>query len=179
MKESFWGIFVIFLGVTGLIFIVLFQNLTNTDQHNYNLLNEVTEAAMIDAVDYSAFKKDGTLKIVREKFVENFIRRYAQSASKSREYDITFYDINELPPKVSIGVKSGVVGALANQQMTFDLSHKIDAILESPILGKVVITDSDEEVGEEIEDEIVVTDEVGEESEEDTVVTNEVSDNSE
>ena len=132
MKESFWGIFVIFLGVTGLLFIVLFQNLTNTDQHNSMLLEEVTEAAMNDAVDYSEYRKNGILKINREKFVENFVRRYAQSASRSREYKLIFYDINEAPPKVSVGVKSGVVGANGSTRITFNLKNKIDAMLEAP-----------------------------------------------
>ena len=132
MKESFWGIFVVFLGVTGLVFIVLFQNLTNTDQHNSLLLDEVTEAAMKDALDYSAYRANGTLKINREKFVENFVRRYAQSASRSRDYRIIFYDINETPPKVSVAVKSGVVGVGGSTQITFDLNNRVDAILETP-----------------------------------------------
>lgn len=132
MKESFWGIFIVFLGVTGIIFITLFQSLTNTDQHNTELLNEVSEAAMLDAVDYSEYRKTGMLKINREKFVENFIRRYAQSASRSREYDIIFYDINETPPKVSVGVKSGVVGSNGSTQVKFTLSDRVDAILEQP-----------------------------------------------
>ena len=132
MKESFWGIFVIFLGVTGIIFITLFQNLTNTDQHNTELLSEVAEAAMYDAIDYAEYRKSGTFKINREKFVENFVRRYAQSASRSREYDIIFYDINETPPKVSVGVKSGVVGVGGSTQVNFNLSNRVDAILEQP-----------------------------------------------
>lgn len=132
MKESFWGIFVIFLGITSLTLIVLFQNLTNTDQHNSQLLDEVTEAAMKDSIDYSEYRDSGNLKINREKFLENFIRRYAESASRSREYEIVFYDINEVPPKVSVGVKSGVVGVGGNTQVTFDLSNKVDAILEAP-----------------------------------------------
>ena len=131
MKESFWGIFVIFLGVAGLVFIVLFQNLTNTDQHNTELLQEVTEAAMWDAVDYAAYRADGKIKINREKFVENFVRRYAESASRSREYEITFHDINEVPPKVSLSVKSGVVGVNGDTRVTFDLKNKLSAVLES------------------------------------------------
>lgn len=131
MKESFWGIFVVFLGVVGITFIVLFQNLTNTDQHNYNLLQEVTEAAMMDSIDYGAYRKSGHIKITREKFVENFIRRYAESASMSREYEITFYDVSEEPPKVSVGVRSKVVGTNNSTQVTFNLQNKIDAILES------------------------------------------------
>ena len=50
MKESFWGVFVVMLGVAGIIFIFLFQNLTNTDEHNSQLLKEVTEAAMWDFI---------------------------------------------------------------------------------------------------------------------------------
>lgn len=130
MKESFWGIFVVFMGVLGITFIVLFQNLTNTDQHNSQLLQEVTEAAMLDAVDYAGYRVSGHLKINREKFVENFIRRYAESASTSREYELVFYDINELPPKVSVGVKSKVVGTNSDTQVTFDLQNRLDAILE-------------------------------------------------
>ena len=131
MKESFWGIFVVFMGVLGITFIVLFQNLTNTDQHNSQLLQEVTEAAMWDSLDYAAYRKDGKVKIAREKFVENFIRRYAQSASRSREYEITFYDINEAPPKVSVSVRSRVLSTNNNTQVTFDLQNRLDAILEA------------------------------------------------
>ncbi len=132
MKESFWGIFVIGLGVLSIFFIVLFQNLTNTDEHNSQLLKEVTEAAMWDAFDYASYRTSGTIRIYREKFVENFIRRYAESVSTTREYTIKFYDINELPPKVSLSVTSGVVGVGGSTQMTFDLQNRIDAILEVP-----------------------------------------------
>ena len=132
MKESFWGIFVVFLGVASIFFIVLFQNLTNTDEHNSQLLKEVTEASMWDAFDYASYRTTGEIRIDREKFVENFIRRYAESASRSRQYTIKFYDINEKPPKVSLSVQSGVVGVGGNTEMTFDLQNRIDAILEVP-----------------------------------------------
>ncbi len=132
MKESFWGVFVVFLGVLSIFFIVLFQNLTNTDEHNSQLLKEVTEAAMWDAFDYASYRTTGEVRIDREKFVENFIRRYAESASRSREYTIKFYDINEKPPKVSLSVQSGVVGVAGSTEITFDLQNRIDAILEVP-----------------------------------------------
>lgn len=134
MKESFWGVFVVMLGVAGIIFIFLFQNLTNTDEHNSQLLKEVTEAAMWDSFDYASYRSTGEIRINREKFVENFIRRYAESASMSREYNIKFYDINEKPPKVSIRVSSGVLGSngMSGETMSFDLSDRIDAILEVP-----------------------------------------------
>lgn len=132
MKESFWGIFVVFLGILSIFFIVLFQNLTNTDEHNSQLLKEVTEASMWDAFDYASYRTTGEIRIDREKFVENFIRRYAESASRSRQYTIKFYDINEKPPKVSLSVQSGVVGVGGSTQVTFDLQNRIDAILEVP-----------------------------------------------
>ena len=134
MKESFWGIFVIMLGVAGIIFIFLFQNLTNTDEHNSQLLKEVTEAAMWDSFDYASYRATGDIRISREKFVESFIRRYSESASMSREYNIKFYDINERPPKVSIKVTSGVLGSngMSGDTINFDLSDRIDAILEIP-----------------------------------------------
>ena len=132
MKESFWGIFVVGLGVLSIFFIVLFQNLTNTDEHNSQLLKEVTEAAMWDAFDYASYRTNGTVRIYLEQFVENFVKRYAESASRMRKYNIKFYDINESPPKVSLSVQSGVVGVAGRTQMTFDLRNRIDAILESP-----------------------------------------------
>ena len=132
MKESFWGIFVIFLGTLGITFIVLFQNITNTDQHNAQLLEEVAESAMKDSIDYSLYRAEGTIRISREKFVENFIRRYASSASMSRDYEIIFYDISELPPKVSVGVRSKVIGNNNSTSVTFDLSTRVDALLETP-----------------------------------------------
>lgn len=136
MKESFWGIFIVFLGVTGIIFITLFQNLTNTDQHNTELLNEVAEAAMLDAVDHSEYRKTGTLKINREKFVENFIRRFAENADLVNTYVIEIFDVNEVPPKVSLKVssaKSTTINNLQNETetFTFDVVNNIDAILET------------------------------------------------
>ena len=138
MNKSMWGIFVITLGVVSIFFIVLFQTLTNTDEHNSQLLKEVTEAAMWDAVDYAYYRESGVWKINKEKFVENFTRRFAESASRGREYKIDFYDVNELPPKVSVQVTSyvnggGIDALLGNKNTSnFTLTNKIDAILETP-----------------------------------------------
>ena len=66
-----WGYMVITLGVLAIAVIFFFQNVTNTDEHNYNLLRETTEAAMYDAFDLTAYAHDGTIKINQEKFIEN------------------------------------------------------------------------------------------------------------
>ena len=132
MKESFWGIFIVGLGMISIFFIYLFQNITNTDEHNYNLLKETTEAAMYDAFDLAAYRKDGTIRIDREKFVENFVRRFAASATLSRTYNIKIYDVNEFPPKVSLQVSSTDKSNITGEIIEFDITNRLDAILETP-----------------------------------------------
>ena len=76
--------------------------------------------------------------INKEKFVENFVRRYGENSQTSRKYKIKFYDINETPPKVSVQVtstvNSGSVTATMGDDSQIDMtvSHKIDAIMETP-----------------------------------------------
>ena len=132
MKESFWATLIISLGVISIAFIFFFQNLTNTDEHNMHLLKETTEAAMYDAIDLAAYRQDGIIKIDREKFVENFVRRFAENASLSRTYVIEIYDVNETPPKVSLKVSSTEKSNVTNEIIEFDIENKIDAILETP-----------------------------------------------
>lgn len=132
MSESFWAGLIVSIGLVSIAFIFLFQNITNTDEHNMSLLKETTEAAMYDAVDLVAYRKDGVVKIDREKFVENFVRRFAENASLSRTYVIEIYDVNETPPKVSLKVSSTEESNVNNEIIEFDIENKIDAILETP-----------------------------------------------
>lgn len=132
MKESFWGAAIVGVGIFSIFFIYLFQSITNTDEHNYHLLKETTEAAMIDALDLAEYRENGTIKIDREKFVENFLRRFAESATLSRTYKIEIYDVNEKPPKVSLKVSSTEATGITGEIVEFDISNSIDAILETP-----------------------------------------------
>ena len=129
MKDSIWAYFIIMFGIIAIVFIFFMQRATITDQHNYTLLRETTEAAMYDAIDETAYKQDKTIKINQEKFIEIFLRRFAENASLSRTYQIDIYDINEEPPKVSIKVSSTEKGN--SEILEFDLVNKVDAILES------------------------------------------------
>ena len=134
MKESMWGAMVIMFGMTAIMVIYFFQNVTNTDEHNYNLLRETTEAAMYDSFDLSAYRYDGTIKIVQEKFIENFIRRFAENASLAHTYKIDIYDINEVPPKVSLKLSTAdgsTSTSVAGETVTFNVVNRIDAILET------------------------------------------------
>lgn len=132
MKESYWAALVISIGLISIAFVFIFQNLTNTDEHNMHLLKETTEAAMYDALDLATYRKNGVIKIDREKFVENFVRRFAENASLARTYVIEIYDVNETPPKVSLKVSSTEKGNAANEIIEFDIENTIDAILETP-----------------------------------------------
>ncbi len=132
MKDSFWGIFIITVGIITMVIIFFFQELTTTDEQIYTLLRETTEAAMYDAIDYGVLTQSKTIKINREKFVENFVRRFAQSATLQNTYQIDIYDVSETPPKVSLKVSTKKSTTATNEVITFDLINKLDAIMETP-----------------------------------------------
>lgn len=131
MKESMWGYMIITFGVLAISFIYFFQNVTNTNDHNYTLLKETTEAAMYDALDLASYRANGSIRMDSEKFIDSFVRRFAENANLSNEYQIDIYDINEEPPKVSLKVSSTKKGVVANEETTFDVINRIDAILET------------------------------------------------
>lgn len=132
MHESFWGSFIISVGVIIIALIFFMQKLTNNTEQNYTLIKETAEAAMWDAFDITAYNLDGeTIRINREAFVESFVRRFAQNASLSNTYVIEIYDVNEYPPKVSLKVKTKEGAIVANQEFEFDITNQIDAILET------------------------------------------------
>lgn len=133
MKETMWAWFVVVVGVVCLSAVFFFQRIVNTSEHNYYMLKEVTEASMWDAIDLGHYRtSDGEIKIIREKFVESFIRRFAESANLSRTYKIQIYDVNEVPPKVSVKVSSRETGVVNNEEYNFDIVNKLDAIFETP-----------------------------------------------
>lgn len=129
MKDSIWAYFIIMFGIIAIVFIFFMQRTTTTDQHNYTLLRETTEAAMYDAIDIDAYNESGIVRIDQDRFVELFLKRFAENASLSRAYVIDIYDINEEPPKVSIKVSSTEKGT--SEIVDFDLVNKVDAILET------------------------------------------------
>ncbi len=131
MKESMWGVFIIMLGALGITFIFFFQSITNTEEHNYALIKETAEAAMYDAVDESFKTQHGVLRINQEKFVENFVRRFAQNAVVANTYKIEIMDINEIPPKVSLRVRTKLSTGIGGQSHDYDIVNTIDAVLET------------------------------------------------
>ena len=126
MKESMWMYFFASIGMIGIVLINIFGQVVVSNEQNYYLLKEITEAAMYDAIDQNALRKGigddigrdgydpesvhcllyqpGTKRIYKEKFVESFIRRFAENAELNRNYRIIIHDIDECPPKVSLSL---------------------------------------------------------------------------
>ena len=90
MKESYWGYWLILLGVFVIVVMLIIQNVTSSNTQDYYLVREITEAAMVDAVDYGYYRKYGEVRIIKEKFIENFLRRFAESANLASTYEVSF-----------------------------------------------------------------------------------------
>lgn len=134
MKEAYWGYWLILLGVFVIAIMMMVQAVTTSNTQDYYQLKEVTEASMIESVDYAYYRIYGEVKINREKFVENFLRRFAENASLTATYKIDFYDLYEAPPKVSVKVSNlANTFSISGDSASFNIVNKLDAILEMPI----------------------------------------------
>ena len=131
MKESLWGYWLMVLGLFVLMVMMLFQNYTTTNEQDYYLVKEVTEAAMADAIDWAHYRKYGEIRIVKEKFVEDFTRRFSETVNINKTYNIRFYDIYEAPPKVSVKVTTKTDDfTIFADTTSVPVVNKVDAILE-------------------------------------------------
>lgn len=132
MKWSTVTVGVMILGIIGVSIILLFQQLTTTNENDYYLLKEITEAAMVDSIDISYYRETGELKIVREKFVENFTRRFAESTLIiGTKYTIKFFDIMEEPPKVSVRIDTGIENyKIYNTSGNYKVLNQLTGIFE-------------------------------------------------
>ena len=147
MNKGMLTVGIILLSVIALLMINVLTNFSTGSELDYYLVKETANAAMGDAVDPDYLRVCGLYRIDKEKFVENFIYRFVNSVDTTREYNIKFYDINEVPPKVSIKVDSLTVlavnsgnnnaknsdGSVGNQAA--DISTSYDAILETNYYG--------------------------------------------
>lgn len=132
MKWSTVTVGVMILGIIGVSIILLFQQLTTTNENDYYLLKEITEAAMVDSIDISYYRETGELKIVREKFIENFTRRFAESTLIiGTKYTIKFFDIMEEPPKVSVRIDTGIDNyKIYNTSGNYEVLNQLTGIFE-------------------------------------------------
>lgn len=136
MKNAYWAYWLILLGIFVVVIMMLVQNLTTSTTQDYYLLKELTEASMVDAIDYSYYRKFGEIRINKEKFYESFIRRFSETASLSTSYTVSFYGVYEAPPKASVEIKSQSNAlTIVGDSTQFDMVERIDAIVEGAPLS--------------------------------------------
>lgn len=132
MKESYWGYWLITLGVFVVVIMLLIQNVTSNSTRDYYSVKQITEASLVDAVDLAYYRDFGELKINKEKFMESFLRRFAEVAGSTSDYEIVFTGIYETPPKASVEITSKTASyVVASSSTSFDMTNRVDAILET------------------------------------------------
>ena len=112
MQSSYWGYWLVVMGVAIVGLMISVQGITtNTTQDSY-AIREITDASMLEAVDYGYYRDYNEIKINKEKFME-----------------VNFYAIYEAPPKVSVEIKSSS-GTNFISTDDYDTTTRIDAIIQ-------------------------------------------------
>lgn len=133
MKYTFLGMGFVVFGLLGIVFITMFQNITVNNESEYYVLKEAVEAAMYESIDVAYYRNVGEFKIREEKFVANCTRRFYSSISGGGfGYRLTFYDIMEKPPAVSVVAesKTGKYSIVGNTD-GFNVVNNLSAIFEA------------------------------------------------
>ena len=155
MNKGMLTVGIILLSLISLLLLNVLSNYSTGGELDYYLVKETTDAAMEDAIDYVFLRTCGLYRIDKEKLVESFVYRFATSVDGSRGYTIRFYDINEVPPKVSVQVNSDTTltfkakqGKKYNENSDYDkhyedsamdISTSYDAILETTDVDNLVV----------------------------------------
>lgn len=129
MSKAMQLVGIIILGIFTLAIIYVMSDVRSTNELDYYLLQEVTEASMYDAVDLSYYRAKGQLKVDRDMFLESFNRRFAESVSNNRDYDIRIVDFNETPPKASIEVKTKTIASFNSERAV--VTTRVSGIIET------------------------------------------------
>ena len=99
MRESYWGYWIILLGIFVIVIMMLISNLTTTNTQDYYLIKEVTEASMVDAVDLAYYRQSGELKIkyvssYKNKTGAELLKNYQKNYQKEMEIGKTLIGVH-------------------------------------------------------------------------------------
>ncbi|MGN1337265.1 MAG: DUF5411 family protein [Candidatus Coprovivens sp.] len=133
MKESYWGYWLVILGIFIIVVMMLTQDATTISSQDYYQLKEVANAAILDSIDYNYYAETYDIRMHKEIFVANFMKRFAQSVDMTNTYRIDFVDLYESPPKVSIKISTksnSFVVAGAGDITDLDVTNSIDLIVQ-------------------------------------------------
>ena len=134
MNKGMLTVGIILLSLIALLMINVLTNYSTGGELDYYLVKETTDSAIEDSLDMTYYRKCGLYRMDKEKFVESFLYRFADNVDITRDYKIGFYDINELPPKVSVKIDSLTVLSVKDERGNADaaqMSTSYDAILET------------------------------------------------
>ena len=135
MNKGMLTVGIILLTIIALLMINVLVNFSTGSEVDYYLVKATTDAALEDSIDEVYLRTCGLYRIDKEKFVENFLYRFANSVDTTRDYRVRFYDINEVPPKVSVKVDSltvlAVKGNSSKEGQAADITTSYDAIVEA------------------------------------------------
>ena len=167
MNSTMWTYFFMVTGIFGIVMINLFSDILISNEQNYMVLKEATEAAMWDSIDWKGYSEGlgwdgvttitdpesmhcntepGQYRILKEKFVESFTRRFAENIAQNKRYRIYINDVDECPPKVSVTVTSSEdFGILQFFKIGYstngdDVVNNISAIIENVPAVDTVVT---------------------------------------
>lgn len=141
MNESYWGYWFIVLGVFITMIMILANDATTTDTQDYYQLKEVANSALYDAIDYSYYSQTRQVRILKEVFVENFLRRFAETVNITDSYKVEFYDLYESPPKVSVKVATTTAGYLIGRDR--DVVSSDGTVIENAVTKLDVVNTID------------------------------------
>ena len=144
MNKGMLTVGIILLSLITLLMINVLSNYSTGSELDYYLVKETADASISDAVDNTFFRVCGIYRMDKEKFVESFLYRFADSVDNTRQYIVSFYDINEVPPKVSVKVDSLTVLGVKAENLKGDIeaptiTTSYDAILETNYLNDPAI----------------------------------------
>ena len=141
MNKGMLTVGIILLFLIALIMLGVLSNFSTSSEVDYYLVKETTDAAMEDAIDQVYLRTCGLYRIDKEKFVENFLYRFANVVEANRDYRIRFYDINEVPPKVSVKVDSLTVVSVKgkNDSEAATVSQEYNAIIEANYYNDFIV----------------------------------------
>lgn len=152
MNKGMLTVGIIMLAIMSLLLINVISSYSTGGELDYYLVKETTEAAMEDALDLEYYRLNSLYRIDKEKFVESFLRRFADSVDNTRSYYVSFYDINEVPPKVSVKVDS--LTSLSFSGSSANISTNVDMILEAGYTDDVItqkaLQDLNDDVGKSL-----------------------------
>jgi len=141
MKEAYWGYWLVLLGIFVVVVMLLASDATTTNTQDYYQLKEVANSALYDSVDYSYYSQTRQIRILKEVFVENFLRRFAETVQLTDSYNVSFTDLYESPPKVSVKIATETAGFIVGRDTAetegtengvtkLDVVNSIDLIVE-------------------------------------------------